>query len=115
AVPGAPTDTRRGQLLDLEHRPADRGGRGPRYLFRLRRRAEAARVRRYPAGSLEISPRMPTYLLLIGGPGAGKGTQAQKLREVYGLQQVASGDLFRDNLKRSTPLGQLARQYMDRG
>jgi adenylate kinase len=58
---------------------------------------------------------MPTYLLLIGGPGAGKGTQAQKLREAHGLPQVASGDLFRDNLKRSTPLGQLARQYMDRG
>jgi adenylate kinase len=58
---------------------------------------------------------MPIYLLLIGGPGAGKGTQAQKLREVYGLPQVASGDLFRDNLKRNTPLGQLARQFMDRG
>src|SRR6266571_4967674 len=58
---------------------------------------------------------MPTYLLLIGGPGAGKGTQAQVLREKLGLPQVASGDLFRDNLKRQTPLGQLAQQYMDRG
>jgi adenylate kinase len=58
---------------------------------------------------------MPIYLLLIGGPGAGKGTQAQELRRVYGLPQVASGDLFRDNLKRNTPLGQLARQFMDRG
>ena len=58
---------------------------------------------------------MPTYLLLMGGPGAGKGTQAQVLREKYGLPQVASGDLFRDNLKRETPLGQMARQYMDRG
>ncbi len=58
---------------------------------------------------------MPTYILLIGGPGAGKGTQAQVLREKLGLPQVASGDLFRDNLKRQTPLGQLAQQYMDRG
>jgi adenylate kinase len=58
---------------------------------------------------------MPTYLLLMGGPGAGKGTQAQFLREKFGLPQVASGDLFRDNLKRQTPLGQLAKQYMDRG
>jgi len=58
---------------------------------------------------------MPTYLLLMGGPGAGKGTQAQVLREKFGLPQIASGDLFRDNLKRQTPLGQLARQYMDRG
>jgi|SRR5579859_2174012 len=58
---------------------------------------------------------MPTYLLLMGGPGAGKGTQAQVLREKFGLPQIASGDLFRDNLKRETPLGKLARQFMDRG
>ncbi len=58
---------------------------------------------------------MPAYILLMGGPGAGKGTQAQVLREELGLPQVASGDLFRDNLKRETPLGQLAKQYMDRG
>lgn len=58
---------------------------------------------------------MPSYLLLMGGPGAGKGTQAQVLREKFGLPQIASGDLFRDNLKRQTPLGQLAKQYMDRG
>src|SRR5258708_30987423 len=58
---------------------------------------------------------MPTYLLLMGGAGAGKGAQAQVLREKFGLPQIASGDLFRDNLKRQTPLGQLAKQYMDRG
>ena len=58
---------------------------------------------------------MPTYLLLLGAPGAGKGTQAQILRKQYGLPQVASGDLFRDNLKRQTPLGQHAKQYMDKG
>ena len=58
---------------------------------------------------------MPIYILLLGAPGAGKGTQAQVLREAFGLPQVASGDLFRDNLKRQTPLGQLAKQYMDKG
>ncbi len=58
---------------------------------------------------------MPKYVLLFGPPGAGKGTQAQILAETYGLPQIASGDLFRDNLKRMTPLGQLARQYMDKG
>jgi adenylate kinase len=58
---------------------------------------------------------MPTYLLLMGGPGAGKGTQAEALVAKYGLPQVSSGDLFRDNLKRSTELGQLAKGYMDRG
>jgi len=58
---------------------------------------------------------VPHYLLLYGPPGAGKGTQAQILTTEYGLPQVASGDLFRDNLKRMTPLGQLAKQYMDKG
>jgi adenylate kinase len=58
---------------------------------------------------------MPTYVILLGGPGAGKGTQAQVLREKLGVPQVASGDLFRDNLKRATPLGQQAKQFMDRG
>lgn len=58
---------------------------------------------------------MPKYILLFGAPGAGKGTQADILRQTYGLPQVASGDLFRENLKLNTPLGQLARQYMDKG
>ena len=58
---------------------------------------------------------MAVYLLLLGGPGAGKGTQADVLCADFQLPHVASGDLFRDNLKRATPLGQLAKQYMDRG
>jgi adenylate kinase len=58
---------------------------------------------------------MPTYLLLLGAPGAGKGTQADVLCLDYKLPHIASGDLFRDNLKRATPLGQLAKQYMDKG
>lgn len=58
---------------------------------------------------------MPLYFVLLGGPGAGKGTQAQILQEQYGLPQVSSGDLFRDNLKRETELGKLAKTYMDKG
>jgi adenylate kinase len=58
---------------------------------------------------------MPTYILFMGAPGAGKGTQAQILRDEFGLPQVASGDLFRDNLKRMTPLGRHAKTYMDKG
>jgi adenylate kinase len=58
---------------------------------------------------------MPTYLLLLGAPGAGKGTQADVLCQDFQLPHIASGDLFRDNLKRATPLGQLAKQYMDKG
>lgn len=58
---------------------------------------------------------MPKYILLFGAPGAGKGTQADILRQTFGLPQVASGDLFRLHLKNETELGQLARQYMDKG
>jgi len=58
---------------------------------------------------------MPNYILLLGGPGAGKGTQAQHLCARFGLPQIASGDLFRDNLKRETELGKLAKTYMDQG
>jgi adenylate kinase len=55
------------------------------------------------------------YLVLLGPPGAGKGTQAERLGHELELPHVASGDLFRDNLKNETDLGLLAREYMDRG
>lgn len=54
-------------------------------------------------------------IILIGAPGAGKGTQAKLLEEALGLPQVSTGDLFRFNLKNNTELGRLARTYMDRG
>ena len=54
-------------------------------------------------------------LVLLGPPGAGKGTQAERLQEALGLPHVASGDLFRENLREETPLGLLAREYMERG
>ena len=56
-----------------------------------------------------------TYVVLMGGPGAGKGTQAKRLEASLGLPQVATGDLFRENFKNETELGQLARTFMDRG
>ena len=55
------------------------------------------------------------YIVLFGPPGVGKGTQAELLIENLGLPHVATGDLFRDHLKRETPLGQLAQGYMSRG
>src|SRR3972149_8923577 len=58
---------------------------------------------------------MALYLVLIGAPGAGKGTQAKFLCDRYRLVHVSSGDLFRDNLRRGTELGNLAQGYMDRG
>jgi adenylate kinase len=58
---------------------------------------------------------MAKYLVLFGPPGVGKGTQAERLKEALHLAHVATGDLFRDNLKRETELGKLAKSYMDRG
>ena len=55
------------------------------------------------------------YIVLVGAPGAGKGAQAKRLQETLGLPQVATGDLFRYNLKQQTELGLLARRYMDAG
>jgi adenylate kinase len=55
------------------------------------------------------------YIILLGAPGAGKGTQAVMLAEKLGLPQVASGDLFRQALARETALGKKAKAYMDKG
>ncbi|MGQ9567166.1 MAG: adenylate kinase [Anaerolineae bacterium] len=55
------------------------------------------------------------FIVLLGAPGAGKGTQAELLQGDFGLAHISSGDLFREHLKRGTPLGQLAQSYMDRG
>jgi adenylate kinase len=52
---------------------------------------------------------------LIGPPGAGKGTQAAKLAEAYGIPAISTGDIFRYNVKNETELGKLAKSFMDRG
>ena len=57
----------------------------------------------------------PKYIILLGPPASGKGTQAAKLRQALELPHVASGDLFRYNLKNKTELGLQAKAYMDRG
>lgn len=58
---------------------------------------------------------MTTFIVLLGPPGVGKGTQAKILAETTHLAHVSSGDLFRENLKNLTDLGKLAKSYMDRG
>lgn len=58
---------------------------------------------------------MPTYIVLLGPPGAGKGTQAQVISTKLGLPHISSGDIFRENLKNQTDLGKLAKGYMERG
>ena len=62
-----------------------------------------------------MSDRKRTYVVLLGVPGAGKGTQAKLLEQATGLPQVSTGDIFRYNLKNQTELGVLAKGYMDRG
>jgi adenylate kinase len=58
---------------------------------------------------------MPTFIVLLGPPGAGKGTQAEILAEKTKLAHVSSGDLFRENIKNQTELGKLAKSFMDKG
>lgn len=54
-------------------------------------------------------------IVLFGKPGAGKGTQAEFLKEKYNLTHLSTGDIFRFNIKNDTDLGKLAKTYMDKG
>lgn len=54
-------------------------------------------------------------IVLFGKPGAGKGTQAEFLKDKYNLTHLSTGDIFRYNIKNQTKLGQLAKTYMDKG
>ncbi len=54
-------------------------------------------------------------IVLFGKPGAGKGTQAEFLKEKYNLTHLSTGDIFRYNIKNNTDLGQLAKTFMDKG
>ena len=54
-------------------------------------------------------------IIMLGAPGAGKGTQAKKLSEKYGIPHISTGDIFRANIKNGTELGKQAKEYMDKG
>jgi len=54
-------------------------------------------------------------LILLGPPGAGKGTQASAIVKKYRIPHISTGDIFRDNIKRGTDLGEKAKSYMDKG
>lgn len=54
-------------------------------------------------------------LIIMGPPGAGKGTQAARIVKKYGIPHISTGDIFRQNLKERTPLGLKAKEYMDKG
>ena len=54
-------------------------------------------------------------IILLGAPGAGKGTQATKLVDKYQIPHISTGDIFRYNIKNSTPIGVVAKSYIDKG
>ena len=56
-----------------------------------------------------------SLVILMGGPGSGKGTQSQLLEKTLGVPKIASGDLFRGHLEKNTELGMLARKFIDQG
>ena len=58
---------------------------------------------------------MPTFIVLLGPPGVGKGTQAEIVADTLGLPHISSGDLFRENIKNETDLGKLAQSFMNKG
>jgi adenylate kinase len=74
--------------------------------FRCQRSAQAS------AGTLWYCARI---VILLGAPGVGKGTQAQRIAEQYGLQHVSTGDVLRDNVHGGTELGRKAKPIIDRG
>ena len=54
-------------------------------------------------------------IIMLGAPGAGKGTQAQRIAEKYGIPHISTGDIFRANIKNGTELGKKAQEYMNKG
>ena len=54
-------------------------------------------------------------IIMLGAPGAGKGTQAKKIAEKYSIPHISTGDIFRANIKNNTELGKKAKTYMDKG
>ena len=54
-------------------------------------------------------------IILLGAPGAGKGTQASKISDGFSLPHISTGDIFRENIKNRTPIGMLAKSYTDQG
>jgi adenylate kinase len=66
-------------------------------------------------GAAGISEGLGRAVILLGPPGAGKGTQAQRIAQRYRLPHLSTGDMFRDNIQRGTDLGRKAKPLMERG
>ena len=63
----------------------------------------------------ETNKDAPIFIILFGAPGSGKGTQAALLASKYHFVHISTGDMFRDNIRNSTPVGLRAKEYIDRG
>jgi adenylate kinase len=66
-------------------------------------------------GAAGVSGGLGRAVILLGPPGAGKGTQAQRIAQRYRLPHLSTGDMFRDNIQRGTELGRKAKPLMERG
>jgi adenylate kinase len=66
-------------------------------------------------GAVGVLQGLGRAVILLGPPGAGKGTQAQRIAQRYQLPHLSTGDMFRDNIQRDTPLGRKAKPLMERG
>ena len=104
-VPGDRQHRRRAEHTVRRYSGSDHGWRRIGYGQTNREPADAAQLRRVPE----------VRVVLLGPPGAGKGTQAQKLAEKLGIPQISTGDLFRENISSGTPLGLEAKRYLDAG
>lgn len=62
-----------------------------------------------------IGRRNSVKIIMLGAPGAGKGTQAQKISEKYNIPHISTGNIFRANIKEGTVLGKQAKSFMDQG
>src|SRR6202022_1718625 len=104
-VPADRQRRRRAELAVRRNRGSDHDWRRIGYGQTDREPADATQLRRVPE----------VRVVLLGPPGAGKGTQAQKLSEKLGIPQISTGDLFRKNISEGTPLGVEAKRYLDAG
>lgn len=72
-------------------------------------------IEKQKSNSLEKETVNRMKIIMLGAPGAGKGTQAKMIADQYGLPHISTGDIFRANIKNGTELGMEAKKYMDQG
>src|SRR5664279_1855342 len=103
-------------MLLSEHReaPARRGGQKEPDISALRVKDMEAQTSSAAVG-VKANARVAGPIILLGPPGAGKGTQAKLIAETFGIPQISTGDILRSNVARKTELGLKAKEIMGRG